>query len=190
MLFSIYTLIAYVIWITMFVVWMLGRISNKKTLRRPLWSKYVFTTLLLYLGYFFLFSPYFSRIWPYHITPQNKFLGIIGVLLCLLGAGFAIWARFTLGKNWSGIVATQKEGHKLIKSGPYNIVRHPIYLGFFISMLGFALAVGTIVAYMAVLLGLTALLLRIWIEEKLMNESFFDYREYSCKIKRLIPFVW
>ena len=108
----------------------------------------------------------------------------------MLGASFAIWAGFTLGKNWSGIVATQKEGHKLIKSGPYNIVRHPIYLGFFISMLGFALAVGTIVAYMAVLLGLTALLLRIWIEEKLMNESFFDYREYSCKIKRLIPFVW
>jgi protein-S-isoprenylcysteine O-methyltransferase Ste14 len=117
--------------------------------------------------------------------------GLFGVLLCLLGVGFAIWSRYTLGKNWSGIIVTQKENHDLIKTGPYTIVRHPIYLGFIVAMFGFALTIGNITSYVAVVLEIVTLLMRIFIEEKLMNQIFSNsYQVYSLRTKRLIPFVW
>ena len=188
---STYTLIAYLIWTTMFIVWILGRIGNKRTLERPNISKYLFTTGLLYLSYVLLFLPFFSKSTAIQLTPRSSLFGLLGDVLCFFGAGLAVWARFTLGKNWSGVTATRKEHHELIQNGPYRLVRHPIYTGFLLGMLGFALTVGTLVAYSAVLLGLAALLLRIVIEEKLMDEIFpSSYKEYANRVKRLIPFVW
>jgi len=52
----------------------------------------------------------------------------LGLLMVAVGLAFAVWARLHLGRNWSGRV-TVKEDHELIRSGPYSIVRHPIYTG-------------------------------------------------------------
>jgi protein-S-isoprenylcysteine O-methyltransferase Ste14 len=173
----------------MFFVWIIGRIGNKKTLKKH--NKFILTTLLLYLSYLILFLPYSSKVLPMQITPNDRIFGPLGVVLCFLGAVFAIWSRYVLGKNWSGVIATEKENHELVTTGPYAIVRHPIYLGFIIAMLGFALTVGNIISFVAVILGLITLILRISIEEKLMNGIFVgSYKEYSSKTKRLIPFIW
>src|SRR6185437_7787826 len=63
-----------------------------------------------------------------------------GIALCAIGIGIAIWARRVLGTNWSGIV-TLKEGHTLIRRGPYAYVRHPIYSGILLAAAGTFLAV-------------------------------------------------
>lgn len=175
----------------MFVFWMFGRIGNKKTLTRPNASKYLLTTFILYLSYALLFIPPLLKFYSFQIIFDNLLLNLFGVVICLFGVFFAIWSRLTLGKNWSGITATQKEGHELVTTGPYRFVRHPIYFGFILSMIGFALTTGTVLACFAVLVGLTALILRVYIEEKLMNKMFpVAYQKYSNQVKRLVPFLW
>ena len=56
----------------------------------------------------------------------------LGLLMVVAGLAFAVWARVHLGRNWSGTV-TVKENHELIRSGPYAIVRHPIYTGLLLA---------------------------------------------------------
>jgi protein-S-isoprenylcysteine O-methyltransferase Ste14 len=116
---------------------------------------------------------------------------IVGIILSGAGIAFAIWARFVLGKNWSGIPSI-KEGHELIQSGPYAIVRHPIYTGIILSALGDAIAFGFRVEYIAIVF---ALFVSFWVklqsEEKLMMKQFPEkYPEYKEKVRgAIIPSV-
>ena len=72
------------------------------------------------------------------------------VLLCVMGFGFAWWARLHLGQLWSAFV-TRKAGHRIVDTGPYGIVRHPIYTGIIAAAIALALVKGTVIA----LAGLT-----------------------------------
>ena len=65
----------------------------------------------------------------------------LGVGLCVLGFGFAFWARGYLGRNW-GMPMSLRQGHELVTTGPYTYVRHPIYTGLMLAMIGSALVVG------------------------------------------------
>ena len=110
--------------------------------------------------------------------------------MVLFGIAFSIWARLQLGGNWSGAV-TIKEGHTLVCRGPYTIVRHPIYSGLLLALLGVALIVGEV----RCLLGVGVLFLSFWLksrmEERFMLEQFDgDYRHYQQKVKALIPYVF
>ena len=101
--------------------------------------------------------------------------------------GLALWARVTLGGNWSGIV-TFKENHELIRHGPYGHVRHPIYSAILMMVLGSAMAVGTLGA----LIGLPLILLGVWLklrqEEALMTEHFpAEFASYRSQVSALIP---
>jgi protein-S-isoprenylcysteine O-methyltransferase Ste14 len=69
------------------------------------------------------------------LLPDTRVVNLSGLTIAAAALGFAIWARFTLGRNWSGTV-TVKAGHELIRSGPYRFVRHPIYSGI-LAGLGF-----------------------------------------------------
>ncbi|MGH9828286.1 MAG: methyltransferase family protein [Blastocatellia bacterium] len=73
--------------------------------------------------------------------PRGLAIELTGLLVTFAGLALAVWARYSLGGNWSGAV-TLKEGHELIGSGPYRRIRHPIYTGFDIGIAGTALTVG------------------------------------------------
>ena len=73
--------------------------------------------------------------------PDTMIVYLLGLLMVVAGLAFAIWARVHLGRNWSGTV-TVKENHELIRSGPYAIVRHPIYTGLLLAVLGTAIVFG------------------------------------------------
>jgi protein-S-isoprenylcysteine O-methyltransferase Ste14 len=188
---SLYTHVAYWSWFVLFVVWLIGYFGNKHTLRRPDTGRFLGTTALLIVSYSLLFGTWYPNWLGLPLTPQTAVLGILGNVLCIGGILFAIWARVTLGSNWSGSVATLKQDHELIQRGPYAFVRHPIYTGFFLAMIGTALTVGLRASYIGVLLGSTAFLMRIPVEERLMTEQFPDtYPAYKTRVKGLIPFVW
>lgn len=74
-------------------------------------------------------------------VPASAGVATLGLALTAAGVGLAIWARHSLAGNWSGAV-TLKQGHELIRNGPYSRIRHPIYSGIQLAMLGTALAVG------------------------------------------------
>jgi protein-S-isoprenylcysteine O-methyltransferase Ste14 len=112
-----------------------------------------------------------------------------GVALLVLGLAFSVWARAYLGRNWSGVV-TLKEDHELIRSGPYRYVRHPIYSGLLLALLGTAIVRGDWLALLAVAIALGALWHKLRLEERWLGEMFGeDYARYQAEVAALIPFV-
>jgi protein-S-isoprenylcysteine O-methyltransferase Ste14 len=137
-----------------------------------------------------LFNPGIHALNP-QVTPHVATLGIIGLVLDLVGVAVAIWARLSLGTNWAGLVMTVKQGHELVQTGPYAIVRHPIYAGLLLAMAGTALTIGTLSCYLGLAAGLVALMIRVSIEENLMRGQFNEtHAAYRQRTKKLIPFVW
>jgi protein-S-isoprenylcysteine O-methyltransferase Ste14 len=111
------------------------------------------------------------------------------VALIVIGLALSIWARRSLGGNWSGSV-TVKEGHELVQSGPYRWIRHPIYTGLLLMMLGTGLASGRVHGLLAFPVALSALWLKSRVEERWMATEFGErYALYRQRSWALIPFV-
>ena len=121
--------------------------------------------------------------------PEDSAAGPLGALITGLGLSFAVWARNHLGKYWSGII-TLKEGHALIRTGPYRFARHPIYTGFLFGALGSAISLGKIRGLAAVALVLIAYRRKIVVEEGVLIKQFGEeYHRFRREVKALIPFV-
>ena len=105
------------------------------------------------------------------------------------GLVYSVWARRHLGRNWSQAVAV-KEGHELITSGPYALVRHPIYAGLLLAFVGSAVARGEWRGLLAVALVFGALWRKLRLEEKWLHEQFGEsYEAYSRKVAALVPYI-
>ncbi|HXZ33156.1 MAG TPA: isoprenylcysteine carboxylmethyltransferase family protein [Terriglobales bacterium] len=105
------------------------------------------------------------------------------------GLLFSVRARRHLGNNWSQAV-TVKEGHELITSGPYALVRHPIYTGLLLAFLGCAVARGEWRGLLAVALVFGALWRKLRLEEKWMRAQFGEsYEAYSRQVAALVPYI-
>lgn len=116
-------------------------------------------------------------------------LGWIGAGLTAMGIGFAMWARVTLGRNWSSHPA-MKEHHQLVTTGPYAYVRHPIYSGILLAALGTAIVSSIFGVAMFIFISI-AFAWRMNKEEKILLDLFPEqYPEYQKHTKRLVPFVW
>ena len=119
--------------------------------------------------------------------PRGPWSFAIGAALTAGGLLFTVWARRYLGPNWSGTV-TIKEGHELITTGPYAIVRHPIYAGLLVAFAGSAIAMGEWRAIVAVALALLSFLHKLRIEERWMEQQFGSaYRAYCQRVPALLP---
>jgi len=113
----------------------------------------------------------------------------VGVALCLAGMSVLVWARQSLGRNWSQTVSA-KEGHELVTSGPYRVVRHPMYAGGLLACLGSAIACGGTWIVLLFVLG-SLFLWRVAAEDRLMARQFpHEYPAYRRRTKRLVPFVF
>jgi protein-S-isoprenylcysteine O-methyltransferase Ste14 len=111
----------------------------------------------------------------------------IGLVLLAAGLAFAAWARVHLGRNWSSAV-TLKQDHELVRSGPYGLVRHPIYTGLLLAILATAILVGEWRGLIAVALMTVSLLIKLRMEERFMDETFgADYGRYRRDVPALIP---
>jgi protein-S-isoprenylcysteine O-methyltransferase Ste14 len=104
------------------------------------------------------------------------------------GLLFTAWARVHLGRNWSAMV-TLKQEHELITTGPYAIVRHPIYTGLLVAFIGSAVVLGEWRSLLAVVLALAALWRKLQVEELWMVERFGEeYAAYARRVPALVPF--
>lgn len=110
-----------------------------------------------------------------------------GVLLFAVGGALRLWPVFVLGHRFSGLVAIQP-GHRLVTEGIYGVSRHPSYLGFLISSLGWALAFRSIAGMVLVALMIVPIIGRIRAEEALLRSEFgTEYDAYRARTSRLIP---
>ncbi len=122
------------------------------------------------------------------LAVHSPVLGVIGALVCVSGVALAVWARFDLGRNW-GMPMTQKAEPELVTSGPYRLVRHPIYSGLLVAVLGTVL-VTNLVGLVIVALMTGNFYYSALVEEKNLTATFPSaYPAYRARTKMLIPFV-
>ena len=109
--------------------------------------------------------------------------------LLALGLAFSWWARIHLGKLWSGWI-TRKADHRVIDTGPYGIVRHPIYTGLLLAVYATAAAKGTILGLIGALLITLGLWMKARLEERWLREELDPgaYDDYRGKVPMLVPF--
>ena len=181
-------LIVILAWIAWFVYWNIAGFWTNKTRSTETHLQRLSHTIPLGLGLFLIFyrrsHPYLHGVLLHHVAWK-----VGGLALVFAGMGFMVWARVHLGRYWSGYV-TLKEGHRLIRTGPYGLVRHPIYTGFVTAALGSAMVAGTGDAFIGVVLVLIAFLLKIPREEKILRREFADeFEQFRRTVPRLIPFV-
>src|SRR6516164_7043317 len=123
-----------------------------------------------------------------HPVTHNPWLQGIGLAIFLLGLALAIWARAYLGRNW-GMPMSEKADPELVTTGPYSTIRHPIYSGIILAMIGTTLAISLYWLIAVVLVG-AYFLYSATMEERYLTEVFPDaYPRYQQSTKMLIPFV-
>jgi protein-S-isoprenylcysteine O-methyltransferase Ste14 len=171
-------------------VWVVSALRTKRTVQsQSSASQLLFTAILAVGGY--IFAKQSGIAWlDRQLFSVTVPLALAGLLAVLIGVAFSIWARFMLGSNWSSRV-TVKENHTLVRTGPYRIVRHPIYSGILLGMLGSALQRGGIRCFVGVLICGLSFWLRTRAEERFMVQSFGEeYLQYRLKVKALAPFIF
>ena len=170
-----------ILWMVLWLVWLVALLRTKRTQERAPFGSRLLYGLPVVFAFYLVFSENIRLGWlESRIIPRNVFVEALAVTLTALGIAFAIWARFYIGQNWSSAV-TIKVGHQLIRTGPYAWVRHPIYSGLLLAMIGTALARREPRGLLAIIL--------LWLGFKIksrMEETFMRKTSWS-RIRRLQP---
>ena len=123
------------------------------------------------------------------VNDTEPWRAALGLALFAFGLTFAIWARVHLGRNW-GTPMTQKDDPELVTSGPYHLVRHPIYSGILMAGVGTAVALNWLWLTVFALAGIY-LLYSATVEERYLTEKFPDsYPAYRRSTKMLVPYIF
>ncbi|MFX0003724.1 MAG: methyltransferase family protein [Candidatus Hermodarchaeota archaeon] len=155
---------------------------------REKWDKVVM--LLMGFGFFPTFIiPGFERRYGWSSIPF--WVEIIGFIVLSIGL-IIIFLVMKENTFLSKAVEIQEErAHKVITSGPYRIVRHPMYLGFILFIVFYCLALGSLYSLIPTVLGVVGLVIRTILEDRLLHKELEGYLEYAQKTKKkLIPLIW
>lgn len=124
-----------------------------------------------------------------HRLATDPWRAAAGLVLFALGLGFAVWARVHIGRNW-GTPMTQKDEPELVTSGPYHLVRHPIYSGVLLAGVGTAVGLSW-VWLIAVAIAAVYFLYSATVEERYLTRQLpEDYPAYKRSTKMLVPFLF
>ncbi len=175
-------------WYVFCAYWAITWLRVERTKAREKSVDRLVTVVAVVLAYNLLFANWL-RIGPLRMRfmPEEPWIGWMGIVLTYIGVALAIWARYCIGVYWSARV-TLKEGHRLIRSGPYAYVRHPIYTGMLLGAAGTALVIGEWRGILAVVLLLAAHSRKALREESLLTTEFGDeYASYRQNTGFLFP---
>jgi len=167
---------------------MIWAIRTKPVQQRESISSRLSYTVLVVAAFWLIFGNDVPRDWLrvrlYESSPMSAALGIA---ITAAGLAFSVWARAYLGTNWSSTV-TVKVGHQLVRTGPYRWVRHPIYSGLILAMVGTAVERRQVRGIIAVALLYAGFKIKSRIEERAMTSTFgADYDDYSRTTGAIVP---
>jgi protein-S-isoprenylcysteine O-methyltransferase Ste14 len=179
-----------VLWVSWGVYWWLQSRGTKTNVwRESVVSRLLHIVPLVVAGLLLMVRVDWAPALNRRFVPLSFALFWLGYVLACSGLAFTIWARRHLGGNWSGTV-TVKSGHELITTGPYAVVRHPIYTGLLLGFAGSGLAIGEWRVIVALVIVTVALWRKLRIEEGRMRQQFGDvYAVYARHVAALIPFL-
>jgi protein-S-isoprenylcysteine O-methyltransferase Ste14 len=170
-------------WAAFWLYWLVAALSMKRG--RVQWSRELGIRAVIVVAVILLVR---SGAFRNHGLNTDPWRAALGLVLFALGLGFAIWARVHIGRNW-GTPMTQKDDPELVTSGPYHLVRHPIYSGILVAGVGTAVALSWTWLIAVVVAGIY-FVYSATVEERFMTQQFPDtYPQYRRSTKMLVPFV-
>ena len=182
--------IIFVGWAIFWLYWLISAFGTKKN-SVPRLQRFVGVRLVMFVLILLLLRISLSHIDSTKsllVSNRNYFFLSIGFVIFLLGLILAIWARSHLGKNW-GMPMSLKQDPELVTTGPYRFIRHPIYTGLLLAILGSSLTNSIDWLIIFVIAGVY-FIYSASVEEKIMQAQYPDkYPTYKTKTKMLIPFV-
>src|SRR5665213_1845607 len=162
-------------WVGWVVCWLVAARDTKRTRwRQPIGEDALHGVPLLLCTLLWLSPRWQPAALTVPLWPREPALMLAATAVVATGLGYAVWARVHLGRNWSSKVVV-KEDHALVRTGPYRRVRHPIYTGMLLALLGSALAVAEWRGFLALACALVGVLVRVRAEESRMGETFPEY---------------
>lgn len=175
-------------WLLFCIVWLVAAFGAKRNIAaRPWWLRMPVRLTVLVVAVLFFGRWLRGALFGMAFAPQ-PLLAPVGALLCAIGTGYAIWARVVIGRNW-GMPMTLKAGHELVTTGPYAQVRHPIYAGILLAMVGSILVLSPWWLAILIING-AQFFYAARKEETLMLRTFpEEYAAYMRRTWMLIPFL-
>jgi protein-S-isoprenylcysteine O-methyltransferase Ste14 len=174
------------VWITWWVSWWIAALARSRTVARA--KGRVGYRVIPVLGAFLVFAPFSQRLSPRLLTwqlPAGAAWTMVGV--AVVGFAFTWWARIHLGRLWSSDV-TRKEGHRVVDTGPYRLVRHPIYTGLCLAAFATAIIEGSVIAVIGAAILAVGFHYKARVEERfLTTELGENYTEYAKRTPMLVP---
>ena len=179
-----------VLWLAWLAYWVVAARHVKATSRREGFATFLLNRAFVVVGALLLVVGPQPLHWlNERFVPLTMAAYWLGLFVVAAGLAFAVSARIYLGRNWSATV-TIKQDHELVRTGPYAVVRHPIYTGILLALLGTAIVIGEwrgLVALASITIGF---LFKIRTEERFMGEIFGErYARYRAEVPALIPFI-
>lgn len=180
-----------VLWIVFLIYWRIKAAGTKTNQRLEPAASRILRTLIFLIAIALFFTTRIPLHWLYlQPWPSGLWSFWVGAAVMVAGLLFAIWARAHLGGNWSSEV-TIKQGHELITTGPYRVVRHPIYTGILAGLLGSAIALSQVRGWIAFGLIFIMLWLKLRMEEQWMRSQFGEtYAAYAHQTAALVPYLF
>jgi protein-S-isoprenylcysteine O-methyltransferase Ste14 len=177
-------IVIFAAWVAFWIYWLVASIGVKAGQSR--WTRFAGVRVGVILVVLLLVH---TRVLKGHTSTSDPWLQGIGLAIFLLGLALAIWARVYLGRNW-GMPMSQKADPELVTTGPYRSIRHPIYSGIILAMIGTTIAVSLYWLAAVVVVGAYFVYSAI-MEERYMAGRFPDsYPDYKRSTKMLIPFIF
>jgi protein-S-isoprenylcysteine O-methyltransferase Ste14 len=176
-------LVVLVGWLAFWIYWLVASANTKRGTTR--WGQFAGFRVGIVLVVLLLLR---VGVLKGHADVNNPWLWAVGLALFVLGLALAVWARVYIGRNW-GMPMSRKDEPELVTTGPYHTIRHPIYSGMILAMIGTAIAVSWYWVIGVVLLG-AYFIYSARQEERYMTEQFpATYPDYKRSTKMLVPFI-
>ena len=177
------------LWIAWVVSWWVTAKSSSKPVKRAGMRREAPNRILTLVGAYALLGRLPSRLIPQLFDLRgHPVIAWSCVALAALGFAFTWWARLHLGRLWSATV-TRKPGHHVVDSGPYAIVRHPIYTGIIIAALATAMLRGYAAGFVGVVLIALGFYAKARLEEDFLRDELGEeaYCSYARRVPMLVP---
>jgi len=178
-------------WLVWLAGWWIGALRSAPTITRESLASRLGYGIFNVIGVALLFfNAVRGGAFSGAIYPGSLAVAWLGVILIGIGLAYTIWARLHLGNMWSAVVTVKAE-HRIVRTGPYTITRHPIYTGLLLALLGTVLVRNTVTALIGYVLIATGLVLKVRREERMLIDHFgADYQAYQQEVPRLMPRPW
>jgi protein-S-isoprenylcysteine O-methyltransferase Ste14 len=177
-------LVILILWVAFWIYWLAASVGVKSGQTR--WGQFAGVRVAVVLLVLLVLR---AGVFRGHATNNDPWRNGLGLAVFLLGLALAVWARIYIGRNW-GAPMSRKDDPELVTTGPYRTIRHPIYSGIILAMVGTAIALSWFWLIAVAVLG-GYFVYSALMEERYMTEQFPDaYPPYKHSTKMLIPFIY